>query len=200
MKKYFIYITKPEQEFNVYGHELFFADDMLCCPDPVLAIPCKLGDTFTVVLKQDEYGEEQFYVNAMCAPKSLNSFVAWLCGFSTKRRCPAWRYKYMRKNFTSHAHHPGEETTLDERIIDGKLSMAVVRYADTELPCTRLWAGIDCEPLTAEDILTVCDLFVHRVRSAWVVLKLKDYGVDIDLAELRKARYRNEPKRGGEPQ
>lgn len=191
MKKYFLYITEPEQEFNVFGRELFVEDGMLCCPNPAMAIPCKLGDTFTVTLDVDQYGVEQFDIVEMVAPKNLNSFVAWLCGFSAKRRCPAWRYKYMRKNFSSHAHHPTEKTVLDERMIEGKLYMAMVRYADNNLPCTRLWAGIDVDLLTKEDILSIADMFIRRVNSTWVSYKLKQFGVDIPADELHAARALN---------
>lgn len=198
MKKFFIYVTRPEQEFNVFGHELFYEDGMLCCADPVIAIPCEIGDTYIATVMADEYGEEQFSVTEMSAPKTLNSLVAWLCGFSSSRRCPIWRYKYMRRNFSAHAHHPTENTIIDERVINGKLHLAVVRYTDAELPYTRLWAGIGEEPMDAEEILSLADLFVHRVRSEWVVIKLRQLGVDIDIADLRAARWGKDGKKDGE--
>lgn len=186
--KFYIYATKPEFDIKVFGHQLFCEDGMLCCADPIIAIPCKIGDVFAVEDVVDMYGEHQFDINAVQLPTRLNSFVAWLCGFNADRRCPAWRWKFNRSSFKSHTQHPTELRTLDERVIPDKLYMAVVRSADATVYPTRLWAGIDSEPLTVEEILSVADLIVPRVRTDWTCIKLKEYGIDIDPTTLRKAR------------
>lgn len=188
MGKFFIYVVNESFEIRVYGHQIFLEDGMLCCANPAMAIPCKLGDVFAVSSSTDMYGDNVFDIRQVETPKSLNSFVAWLCGFNSDRRCPAWRWKYNRPTFKSHTHHPTDLRTLDERMLHGKLYLAVVRSADAGAYPTRLWAGIDSEPVDATDILLLADLIVPRVRTDWIVLKLNEFGIDIDPETLHRAR------------
>lgn len=188
MGKYFIYVTSDSFDIKVYGRQIFLEDGMLCCANPAMAIPCKLGDVFVATVSTDVYGESVFDIRQVQTPQSLNSFVAWLCGFNSDRRCPAWRWKYNRPTFKSHTHHPTDLRTLDERVLHGKLYLAVVRSVNANNYPTRLWAGIDTELVDATDILTIADLIVPRVRTDWVVLKLKEFGVEMDAATLHRAR------------
>lgn len=194
MRKFFIYVTDEPLELKVFGREVFVEDGMLCCANPAMAMECAPGDVFCAMLDHDAYGTEEFDVKRVSLPSNLNSLVAWMCGFSAERRCTAWRWKYNRHSFKTHVVHPTELRYLDERIIPNKLCMAVVRSADATKAPIRLWAGIDAEDMTAADVLSVADLLLSGVRSQWVVLKLKEHGIDIELNELNAARS----KKGGE--
>lgn len=193
MRKFFIYITDEPLEVKALGHEVFVEDGMLCCADPAIAMPCSPGDVFCATLNIDLYGEEEYDIKRVALPKNVNSLVAWMCGFNAERRCPAWRWHYNRHSFKTHVVHPTELRCLDERVIPNKLSMAVVRNVDATRPLVRIWAGIDAEPVNAQDVLSVADLILNGVRSEWIVFKLREYGVDIGLDELNGAR-----SRGGE--
>lgn len=188
MKKYSLYITQPEQEFNVFGRKVFVEDGMICCADPAIAMPCKVGDVFVAILDSKQYHEPAFDIRMIHQPRNLNSFVAWLCGFNAERRCAAWKWQRNRGSFKAHAHQPAKESALDERVMEGKLYLAVVRHDNPELPATRLWAGIANKDVTADEVLSIADLIIRKASSTWIVMRLKDWGIEINVDDLRKAR------------
>lgn len=194
MRKFFIYITSESLELKALGREVFVEDGMLRCANPAMAMACRPGDVFCASLTNDVYGSEEYDIKRVSLPKNLNSLIAWMCGFNANRRCSAWRWHHNRHSFNTHVAHPTELRCLDERVIPGKICMAVVRNVDATRSLERIWAGIDVEPMNVADVLSVADLFVAGIRSEWVVVKLKEYGLDIDIDELNKARSR----KGGE--
>lgn len=182
MTKSYIFITHEDQQIEVMGKQFTYKNGVLSCEKPVSAVRAKPGDAFAVMLAAGQ-DHEIMEVVPLGTPKGLNSFVAWLCGYSGEKRTRMNNYAYIRHNFQSRAYDGGKVT---ERTIGGALSLARVDFGDGRV--VRLWAGIGMRSLTEGQVLYFADLFMEGSDPEWISLRLKErFGLLIEPDALREA-------------